>query len=241
MQFPLQQWKELLADAFAPARCMQCAFEGTWYCASCRNNAPIALQSCIGCKTDRPRGTTCLSCREDIPLAGVISAGAYSNHALQRGIGWLKFKGVREIAEPLSGLLISKLPLIAPLDELSKRAVLVPIPLHKRKFQHRGFNQSEDIARVISTICNIEVAPMLVRTKATHSQAKLPHDQRPHNVHAAFSLACSQEEYETLIVEKPIIILVDDVTTTGATLIAAARALPPIPERKIFGAVAARG
>ncbi|OGY36117.1 MAG: hypothetical protein A3E36_00850 [Candidatus Andersenbacteria bacterium RIFCSPHIGHO2_12_FULL_45_11b] len=237
----LPQWSKLLADAFAPARCMQCAFEGTWYCTSCRNNAPIALQSCIGCKTDRPRGTTCRSCREDIPLAGVVSAGAYSNHALQRGIAWLKFKGVRKIAEPIGGLLISKLPLIAPLDELSKRAVLVPIPLHKRKFQHRGFNQSEDIARVISTICNIELAPILVRTKATHSQAKLPHDQRSHNVLNAFALSCSQAEFETLAAKKPIIILVDDVTTTGATLIAAARALPPISERKIFGAVVARG
>ena len=205
----LPQWSKLLADAFAPARCMQCAFEGTWYCTSCRNNAPIALQSCIGCKTDRPRGTTCRSCREDIPLAGVVSAGAYSNHALQRGIAWLK--------------------------------LLVPIPLHKRKFQHRGFNQSEDIARVISTICNIELAPILVRTKATHSQAKLPHDQRSHNVLNAFALSCSQAEFETLAAKKPIIILVDDVTTTGATLIAAARALPPISERKIFGAVVARG
>ncbi len=236
-----KQWNELLVDAFAPARCIDCCCEGTWYCATCRKNAPLAFQSCIGCKVSRPRGTTCLSCREDIPLTGVISAGAYTNHALQRGIEWLKFKGIRPIADIFAGVMIPHLPLIASLDELSSNAILVPIPLHRRKYRQRGFNQSEDIARAISSICSIEVAPLLIRKKATHSQAKLPHDARPQNVKDAFALACSEEECKNLVTKKPIVILLDDVATTGSTLIAAAHALPNIPDTKIWCATVARG
>ena len=134
-----------------------------------------------------------------------------------------------------------RLPLIAPLDELSKNAILVPIPLHARKYRQRGFNQSEDIARAIGTMCSIEVEPLLIRKKATHSQAKLSHDDRPKNVQDAFTLACSHKEYENLVTKKPIIILIDDVATTGSTLIAAAHALPHILDTNIWCATVARG
>ncbi|HSX24475.1 MAG TPA: hypothetical protein VLG69_00725 [Candidatus Andersenbacteria bacterium] len=241
MESWLRQCRQLLADTFAPARCIDCCGEGTWYCAQCRKNAPIAFQTCIGCKTSHPRGKTCISCREDIPLTGIISAGAYTNHALQRGIEWLKFKGVRPVAEILAGIMIPHLQLIVPFDELSRSALLIPIPLHARKLQQRGFNQCQDIAEGISRICNIEIAPLLIRKKATHSQATLRHDARPENVKDAFALACSEEEYKNLVTKKPIIILLDDVTTTGSTLIAAALALPNIPDVSIWCATVARG
>lgn len=228
-------------NAFAPARCIDCLCEDTWYCAQCRAQAPVITQSCIICKTDRPRGTTCLTCREDVRITGIISAGAYSSHALQRGVQWLKFKGVRSIAEVLAGLIIPHLPLIAPLDELSTRAILVPIPLHKNKLRQRGFNQSEDIAQAISTVCNIEVAQILQRRKATRSQAKLSHDERPNNVQGAFTLGISQEEYGRLVIKKPIIILLDDVSTTGSTLISATHAFPELPEVTIWCATVTRG
>lgn len=237
----LNEFIQASINAFAPARCIDCLCEDTWYCAKCRAQAPITIQSCIVCKTDRPRGTTCLECREDVRITGIISAGAYSSHALQRGIHWLKFKGVRSVVEVLAGLIIPHLTLIAPLDELSDQAILVPIPLHKNKLRQRGFNQSEDIAQHISRLCNIELAPILQRQKATTSQAKLSHDERPHNVQGAFALAISQPEYAALVSKKPIIILLDDVSTTGSTLISATHALPELPEVNIWCATVARG
>lgn len=230
-----------IINAFAPARCIDCLCEDTWYCERCRARAPIAVQSCIICKTERPRGTTCIDCRQETKITGILSVGSYSNHALQRGIEWLKFKGIRDIADILAGLIIPHLTRINSLDELSKHAILVPIPLHKNKLRQRGFNQSKDIATAISALCNIQLAPILGRKKATKSQAKLSHDERPRNMHDAFELAISQEEYMKLISKKPIIILLDDVSTTGATLMSASQAFPDIPEVKAWCAVIARG
>jgi len=230
-----------LKDALAPARCIDCLQEGTWYCASCRFHAPIHLLRCIGCENQRPRGTTCLDCKEDTPLTGVISAGPYSHQALARGIEWLKFKGISPLAEILAALLIPRLSAIAPLDVLANNAMLAPIPLHAKRFRDRGFNQSEDIARAIGALCSIQVSPLLIRSRATSSQARLPHELRPHNIDHAFSLAVPEDEYKRRVAERPIIILVDDVTTTGSTLASAATAFPPAPEAAIWGAVIAQG
>ncbi len=241
---PYQYLVELadgLRDALAPARCIQCSIEGTWYCAACRATTPPHVLTCIVCKEERPRGTTCVACREDTSLAGIVSAGAYSNQTLQRGIEWLKFKGIRPLAEILAGLLIPRIATIAPLDYLATHAILVPLPLHSGRYRTRGFNQSEDIANVIGRLCGIQVAHILERTVATSSQATLPHTLRSENMKDAFSLAIPEKEYISLAQKKPIIIIVDDVTTTGSTLSSAALALPSIPNVQIWGAVVARG
>lgn len=160
---------------------------------------------------------------------------------MQRGIEWLKFKGVRPLAPVLAGLLIPKLPVIAPIEYLNTHAVLVPLPLHAGKLRQRGFNQSEDIARAIGTLCDIEVLQILSRTSATTSQAHLPHEFRTLNMQEAFELNISKQEYEELVATKPIIIIIDDVSTTGATLLSAANAFPKNPDAQIWGAAVARG
>ncbi len=202
---------------------------------------PPHVLTCIICKEERFRGTTCLACREETALTGVVSAGAYSNQALQRGIEWLKFKGIRSLAEILGALLIPRIASIAPIQELAEHAVLIPLPLHSWRKKTRGFNQSEDIANAIGRICSIQVAHILQRTVSTSSQANLPHALRSENMKDAFSLAIHQEEYVRLIENKPIMIIIDDVTTTGSTLSSAASALPSIPNVQIWGAVVARG
>ena len=232
---------EGLKDALAPMRCMSCLVEGTWYCSACRHAAPPLILTCIGCKEERPRGATCRACKEDIPLTGLVSARSYSDQAIQRGIEWLKFKGVRPIAEILGGILIPKLTTIGPIDYLAQHAVLVPLPLHASRKRSRGFNQSEDIAHAITRLCNIPVAHLLTKQRATASQAKLPHDIRQENTQDAFALTVSPLAYQILTQSKNIIIIIDDVATTGATLISAAHALPPNPAVEIWGATVARG
>ncbi|MDA1169169.1 MAG: hypothetical protein O3A36_02430 [bacterium] len=186
-------------------------------------------------------GRTCIECADDIPFTGFISTHQYSTHSIQRGIEWLKFKGIRPLAEVLAGLLIPKLTTIASIEVLAKRAILVPVPLHKRRLLHRGFNQSEDIAHSISAICSIEVKSILTRSTATASQAHLPHELRAQNMHNAFALNISPQEYIELTKTKSIIIILDDVSTTGATLISAAHALPILPDTEVWGAAIARG
>lgn len=237
----VRELAEGLKDALAPSRCIDCLCEGSWYCAQCRRHTHPHILQCIGCKEERPSGRTCRECKETVLLTGLISARSYSEHSIQRGIEWLKFKGIRPIAEILAGLLIPKLTAIAPIDILAKRAILVPIPLHKNRELQRGFNQSEDIARSIGTLCSIEVRSLLTRSTATVSQAHLSHEFRTLNMQDAFALNISEQEYKILATTKPIIIILDDVSTTGATLISAANALPSYKDVEIWGAAIARG
>src|SRR5687768_15661998 len=84
-----------LADIIAPARCMGCLREGTWLCATCRSRVGSYPLSCIVCSKAHPRGITCDSCRNQTHVTGVVSVGGYKNLLLQRGVGWLKYKGVK--------------------------------------------------------------------------------------------------------------------------------------------------
>lgn len=170
------------------------------------------------------------------PLRGIISAGSYKAEHMKRGVKWLKFKGVREIAPVLAQLLVPYLPIIAPVEQLRKQAVIVPIPLHKRRERERGFNQSLEIARSLTEVTKIPVLEALERTRATHSQANLPPgDLRRQNLKDAFEIKSSLPKRKYFLV-------LDDVTTTGATLQAAGEALKQqLPKAQLWGVTIARG
>jgi ComF family protein len=92
----------------------------------------------------------------------------------------------------------------------------VPVPLHPSRRRSRGFNQAEDLARQLG----LPVVPALKRTRATETQAALPAPERETNVRGAFAATASAA---TLLGK--IVVVVDDVSTTGATLECCAQAL----------------
>lgn len=99
---------------------------------------------------------------------------------------------------------------------------IIPIPLHKRKLRERGYNQAEYIARGVSETSGIPYYNDLVkRRKDTQSQTTLNIDERRENVHAAFEIAAGKLDY---IKDKKLIV-VDDVITTGATIVSCAQEL----------------
>lgn len=224
-----------LADIVAPPRCVGCLQEGIWLCAVCLRQLGTYPLSCIVCEKPHPRGFTCPACQSRTPLSGVVSVDSYRSPALQRGIGWLKFKGVRPLASVLAQLLMPRLLAIAPWEQLQTHACLVPIPLHQQRMRERGFNQSFEIARHLSYLTGIVLHQPLVRQQATWTQSHLPKELRASNVAAAFALR------ETQPLDCKIFILVDDVTTSGSTLGAAATALRLQPDAAIWGTTIARG
>ena len=89
----------------------------------------------------------------------------------------------------------------------------MPIPLHKTKFKERGYNQSEFIAKGINNILKKkERFDIVRRTKYTKSQALLSPEERKTNVKNVFEI---DEVYK---ISDKIILLVDDVLTTGSTI-----------------------
>ncbi len=224
-----------LKDVIAPARCIGCLKEGTWWCKNCRQGFVYSPLSCVVCKKERSRGITCTGCKSKTTLAGLVTAGCYSSPVFRRGVHWLKFKGVLDVAETMANILIPRLVLINTLKELQKQAVLVPIPLHKHKLRARGFNQSEKLAEIIGENTGVPVIEAVERIKPTWTQTKLPAGLRKENLIDSFAVK------EALPADRKYCLLVDDVVTTGSTISEAARVLAADKNKIIWGVAVARG
>lgn len=113
---------------------------------------------------------------------------------------------------------------------------IIPIPLHWSRYAKRGFNQAEQIARVLANNKGIPMVKVLKRVKKTAFQADLSAPERQANVKDAFELICSDIEK----FRNKHLVLVDDLLTTGSTIKSAAHELLLLKPASITVVVAAR-
>jgi ComF family protein len=159
----------------------------------------------------------CGRCRRGLsPFARGASLGPYDG-ALRVVIHELKYRGRRRAAAQLA----RRLEGLAGVAEVLRGAeALVPVPLHPRRRRERGFNQAELLAAELGRQAGVPVAAgALVRRTDTASQAGLTAARRRENVAGAFAVRHRSR------VAGRVVVLVDDVYTTGATARACARAL----------------
>lgn len=105
---------------------------------------------------------------------------------------------------------------------------IVPIPLHKARRRHRGFNQAELVAKEIGKQMEIPVyANLLIRTKNTRAQKQLNDEERKNNLKKAFKSRINEVQLNHIL-------LVDDIYTTGSTINEAARALKKAGVKYIY-------
>ena len=113
---------------------------------------------------------------------------------------------------------------------------IIPVPLHRRKLRERGYNQAELIARGVSEVSGVPVRCDLVRRKKyTQTQTVLSLNERRENMEDAFEVAAIRRSD----VENKTFVVLDDVVTTGSTIIACARVLRASGARGIISASAA--
>lgn len=129
----------------------------------------------------------------------------------------LKYKGQKEIGCMAGRYLASEIKCSTFFNDID---FIVPVPLHPKRLRTRGYNQSEQIARGISDITGIPVrTSLIVRKKNTQTQTRRSRYTRIENMEEVFQLTSSDEN------EGKHILLVDDIVTTGATIVSCANAL----------------
>jgi ComF family protein len=211
----------LLAAVF-DARCLGCDValaaprEGP-LCAACWTALPRHPEDTCGCGALLHEGIACPRCRRATnPLRRGASLGPHAG-LLRRLVHAFKYEGRRRLAPTLAARLVRE-PAVRQV--LEGDVVLVPVPLHPRRERERGFNQCTLLAQALAGVTGLPVCrDALVRLRDTSAQAGLTAASRRANVEGAFAVRrrCG--------LGGRVVVLVEDVVTTGATVRACASAL----------------
>ena len=239
MKKMLSAAKNFILDILFPKFCSNCGKEGTYLCPDCASLISVAdRQYCPFCLEPKIvfDGRTCSRCRQTKKLSGLYCATSYGDFLIRKMIKQFKYEPyARELAKPLSSLIINHLAVLNKLESFGD-FIVIPIPSHRKKLRQRGFNPAEEIGKEIAGILKIPLLDeILVKIKPTAAQAELKKEERLKNIQGAF--LCRKPE----LIHGKKIILIDDVFTTGATMEEAALTLKKAGVKEIWGMVVARG
>ena len=229
----------------------------------------IILNSALRCHICGLRNNlgACYKCRSKTQINSLHAIGFYHDPILREMIHCFKYNSIESLKKPLTELMISYITK-NQLNDYFKNCILVPIPLTLRRRIRRGFNQSEILAKLLSQSLNCPVINLLKRQKFILPQVNISDWQkRKENISGAFAINSNAfklsphpdfsgrgsptlwaapyplftryRKPDTMGGKK--VVLVDDVSTSGATLEEAARTLKEAGVKEIYGLVIAKG
>lgn len=228
-----------LLDLLYPKKCTGCKKSDTYFCAGCISQilqkdliCPVCLEISMG-------GERHPLCGTSLSLDGLWSLGWYHG-PLRDVIKQFKYKKVRDIAETLGNLIADywlkyKPFIFQEIKKERKRWTAAPVPLHWFRGNERGFNQSADIAQILSKRFSLAYSEVLKRTRFTRPQVKLRGSQRRQNIKGAFEIFPN-----FTLSPSPFVLLIDDVWTTGSTLKECCKALKKAGAQKVWAITLAR-
>ena len=205
-----------IKKVFAPPFCLYCrTFLSDYvpYCSVCAQLIKPVLSERLILSPQYSMQVLAVSAYED-PLKRLILAKGWSQYAAACALGRIMwdYSLIRTI----------------PLD------YLIPIPLHTTRYALRGYNQSQVIAEELSRLSGKRILSALKRVKCTVHQSSVPAPERFKNVADAFELVTPDE------IRGKVVVLIDDLMTTGSTLQAAGQELLKGAPREIVGVVVCR-
>lgn len=218
-------WWTKLLDFISPRHCVVCG----------RRLEATERTLCSVCMLHLPR-TTYQFTPDDNPMAQLFwhltpikKAAAlffYEPHSEMAQIVYeLKYHDRPDIGEDMGRLMANEMQLAHYFDHID---ILLPVPLSRKRMRQRGYNQSEQLAIGIGDITGLPIARKVLKRKHfQQSQTKLSRQERQENVSDMFVLKDGSS------LENKHVLLIDDICTTGATLIACADAIRHIKDIRI--------
>lgn len=183
-------------------------------CETCRAEAlrkRSLYGQCARCQSFGVYSAHCRNCRAwPDYYVGNLAFWPYQG-AYKRVIQDFKFRNMPWLADVLAKEMAPLLP--------DAYDFLVPVPLHKNRLRERGYNQSELLVRSLSSISGLPWQKSIQRVRDTPHQTGLGRAERLQNLHNAFTCSAFAQ------VKGKKVILIDDVFTTGTTLLACAKVL----------------
>ena len=215
-----------------PVKCISCGKNGRDFCIKCFSDSPPAERE---------------TAKWIFPLYD------YRHPSIKKALWLLKYKGKKRLAESFAEVIYDKI--LEELSDLStmenfNNAILIPIPLSKKRLQERGYNQAELICRELIKINNLRSTDaealadrhdlnlklekdVLIKPKETEHQARIENrSERMKNIIGSFAIKNGAKNIDS--VKGRNIILVDDIITTSATLNEAKKILKQAGARKVI-------
>ena len=209
-------WTRLL-DLISPRLCVVCgerlSITEEVICSKCNLHLPRT-----GFQRDPQENIMAKMFWGQVPIERATALFYYEAHAETANILYeLKYKDHPEIGETMGRMLARELQRS---DFFSGIDGIVPVPLAKKRLRQRGYNQSMEIAKGVSELTGLPIYNKVVkRTRFEGSQTSMGRWERNENVEKVFELIDGEN------VRGKHLLIIDDVVTTGATVIACAKEL----------------
>lgn len=227
----------LLHAFLFPKRCLGCNKLDLFVCDSCLDLINIKNNFCCPvCNREMPYPKACDKCVEESLIDGLWVVSNYKDELVKKSIHLIKYNYCDEIGEVWEKM-ISRYFLQERfwLDD----ALLIPVPLHGRRYLERGFNQSMIVCNILNNLKRNDIGDnILVRKNYGKHQATLDFNKRKENVINCFRLTSNVDCRDYWQKE---VILIDDVYTTGATMEECAKILKKAGFKRVYGFAMARG
>ncbi|MCZ7649015.1 MAG: double zinc ribbon domain-containing protein [Planctomycetota bacterium] len=240
---------EAAAALVYPPHCLACGLPlppmpNRVLCGGCAERIEwVGADRCTRCgdRVGEGRGSVdgCPSCAAHPPVY-VTQSATLARYAepLRALILGLKFGAGLQAVPLLAALLARRVRDTRLLEGARPLAAIVPVPLARKDFRARGFNQAEELARDLGRRLSLPVETrMLRKVRATSPQATLDADARRENLRGAFEAA----PREAARYMPSAVLLLDDVITTGSTIGECARTLRQAGVAEVRAAAVARG
>jgi competence protein ComFC len=228
--YRIYQWLWGSLDWLFPPVCAGCNRNGFRWCPDCQLQViPIPEPACQACGLPLYRPGLCPTCNDSYPPFDSLRSWAVFEGPIRHALHSLKYRRNVALGDALARNLVEYVKKLGWQVDL-----VVPVPLGRQRMKDRGYNQAGLLAMPVAIIQNWQYSPnALIRVRETRSQVGLTETERKENISNAFRADPAR-------VSGKVILLMDDIATTGSTLAACSDAMRNAGAKTVYALTLAR-